>query len=289
MATKKRTTKSTAKKSTRAARPAYKVYRLKSWGEYLELVNSEQYRSWAFRGQGDARWQVWSTLPRFLQRHGVHEEHWRHQERRSINKFQRKAHHFLKHVPHDEDTLQWLALMQHHGAPTRLLDFTWSPYVAAFFALQDATEAVAVWAINGDEITWGQLFRTDEDRDRLDPRIRGNLDAMYLAEDSNRVYVGEPKRQNERLIAQSGTFAVPGTIHQPLDRILAKYPSPRRTIAKFVLPPKLRRRAIEDLKKMNILNATLFPGLDGLARSISYDLEFHWAWDVTKKGRRPPR
>ena len=38
--------------------------------------------------------------------------------------------------------------MQHHGAPTRLIDFTWSPYVAAFFALERATGDAAVWAVN---------------------------------------------------------------------------------------------------------------------------------------------
>ena len=55
---------------------------------------------------------------------------------------------FLGHVPEWEDDFQWLALMQHHGAPTRLLDFTWSPYVAAFLALERAVDDAAVWAIH---------------------------------------------------------------------------------------------------------------------------------------------
>src|SRR5216684_3693164 len=59
-----------------------------------------------------------------------------------------QAHLFLAHVPDDADSFHWLALMQHHGAPTRLLDFTWSPYVAAFFALERATSDAAIWAIN---------------------------------------------------------------------------------------------------------------------------------------------
>ena len=64
---------------------------------------------------------------------------WAAQEERILRIFKRKAHHFLSAGPLPDDDFEWLALMQHHGAPTRLLDFTWSPYVAAFFALQRAT------------------------------------------------------------------------------------------------------------------------------------------------------
>jgi hypothetical protein len=50
--------------------------------------------------------------------------------------------------PEPDDDFQWLALMQHHGAPTRLIDFTWSPYVAAFFALERTLTDGVVWAMN---------------------------------------------------------------------------------------------------------------------------------------------
>ena len=53
-------------------------------------------------------------------------------------------------LPVDGETDEWLALMRHHGAPTRLLDFTYSPYVAAYFAFEDAEprDSVAIWAVN---------------------------------------------------------------------------------------------------------------------------------------------
>lgn len=58
--------------------------------------------------------------------------------------FRRKAHIHLADRQVLGDDLRCLALMQHHGGVTRLLDFTKSPFVAAFFALENATAEVAV-------------------------------------------------------------------------------------------------------------------------------------------------
>lgn len=85
---------------------------------------------------------------------------------------------------------------------------------------------------------------------------------------------------NKRLIAQSGTFIVPGVLDQPVEQILSTYPDPSRTVAKFVLrTERMRSDAMLALYTMNITNATLFPDLDGLARSLAYELEFHWSYD----------
>ena len=65
---------------------------------------------------------------------------WKQREERAIRIFRRKAHIYLPDRTVLSDDLRCLAMMQHHGAPTRLFDFTKSPYVAAFFALEQATE-----------------------------------------------------------------------------------------------------------------------------------------------------
>jgi hypothetical protein len=85
---------------------------------------------------------------------------------------------------------------------------------------------------------------------------------------------------NKRLIAQSGTFIVPGVLNKSIDEILAAYPDAVPTVAKFVLRTSLLRdEAMLALYNMNLTNATLFPDLDGLARSMAYELEFHWAYN----------
>lgn len=123
------------------------VTEIGNWQEFHEIVAGPEYRNWAFRGQSNADWPLYSSLSRYLKQYGIHRDAWAAQEERIGRIFQRKAHLYLDHVPRETDSFQWLALMQHHGAPTRLLDFTWSPFVAAFFALERATRDAAVWAI----------------------------------------------------------------------------------------------------------------------------------------------
>ena len=85
---------------------------------------------------------------------------------------------------------------------------------------------------------------------------------------------------NRRLIAQSGTFLVPGVLDKSIEAILKDYSNPRDTLIKFILPAeKIRDQGMRELYRMNITEATLFPDLDGLARSLAYELEFHWAYD----------
>lgn len=268
------------KRSKTATRSREHEHVVSSWAEFLRLVNSRRYRSWAFRGQSNAAWDLWPTLPRELRNRGVLPEYWDRQEGRAIRIFQRKAFHFIPDVPPVGDTPRWLALMQHHGAPTRMLDFTWSPYVAAFFALEPATGDAAVWAVNTREIkTFGFGPHEEHEQRPVHPK---DWIVQYLSGPPG-VVVGEPYFMNKRLIAQSGTLLIPEDITRPVNRILGRSTG---LVAKFILPAeKIRAQGMEELYRMNVTHATLFPGLDGLSRSMAYELEFHWRFNP-RTGRR---
>ena len=86
----------------------------------------------------------------------------------------------------------------------------------------------------------------------------------------------------QRVVAQSGTFLVTSHLGATIEEILADYPGSGELLVKFVLnTEKLRTQAMASLYSMNITNATLFPGLDGLARSMAYEFEYSWEVDLT--------
>ncbi len=257
----------------RRRRP-YKKLRLESWDDFLRLITSPPYSNWAFRGERDERWPLYSSLSRYLQNFRVDPRAWPDQEDRILRIFKRKAHQFLDKPPDPADDFQWAALMQHHGAPTRLIDFTWSPYVAAFFALERTLADGVVWAVNPARIDSSRAAEPV----RMDPRVRGNFRRHFIKGDQRFIWLGEPHTMNNRLIAQSGTFAVPGVLDVPVEDILS-HTDQENLMAKLVLANSVREVGMRELYRMNITYATLFPDLDGLAKSLGYELEFHWAYD----------
>src|SRR5262245_46539855 len=184
---------------------SYLVEEFSSWDALAERLAGPNYEGWAFRGHADARWSLMSTLDRYLDAY-IEKRYWVAQEERIKRIFRRKAHLFLSHIPEPGDTFQWLALMQHHGAPTRLLDFTWSPYVAAFFALERSTTEAAIWAINPQRLV----------------NITARLDEFTEGKRRGPIGLGEPFVMNGRLIAQSGTFIVMKELGTPIEEIVRR-------------------------------------------------------------------
>jgi hypothetical protein len=245
------------------------------WDEFVRLTISLD--GWAFRGQRDSRWPLFSSLSRHLRDFVPDRGIWQEREERAIRVFRRKAHNYVQESLLEDD-LRCLALMQHHGAPTRLLDFTKSPHVAAFFALEGATGDCAVFALN-TPVLWQASPKESPTlgHERVDPRINGNFAKYFLPNRNEFVWIGEPMQLDRRLMAQSGVFVIPGVIDKPVEDIVRTYQFPEPLLKKLVLPSKsIRTEAMRSLYRTNITNATLFPDLDGLAKSIAFELEIIW-------------
>ena len=270
--------------------------RITDWRHYVDVVLGwPGFQNWAFRGQGDKNWALWPSLSRHVQAARVCEEARPLQEERIRRIFKRKSHLHLDDPPQDE--LEWLALMQHHGAPTRLLDLTWSPFVAAFFALERATTDASVWAFNLP-LMWQNAKRgIDGIRMRsADPRDPDVFERVYMDNKYSFVWQGDPFRMPQRVIAQSGTFLVSGNLGLTVREIFDGYPGSRSKrgrlenalLIQFVFDTeKVRPAAMQSLYSMNITQSTLFPGLDGLARSMYYEFEYSWEKDLHTNEVRP--
>ncbi len=256
-----------------------KVITVSSWDDFVRQTDTLD--GWAFRGQREANWDMVSALARYLSLYCPDRSEWRAREERAIRIFRRKAHIYLREGGMLTDSLRCLAIMQHHGAPTRLLDFTKSPYVAALFALDRATQDSALFALNTPAL-WraAPAFDPSLTREQIDPRLPGNFERYFAANAHPVLWFGEPDDMDRRLVAQSGLFVLPGLLDMSLREILSRYDPAETMCCKIVLPLHLRERAMHALYRMNITHATLFPDLDGLARSMAYELEVSWPGSV---------
>jgi hypothetical protein len=260
---------------TASAPTPMQTIRLERWEDFV--TQTQRQDAWAFRGEVSAQWPLVTSLARRLQTYCEDRSLWPLREERALRVFRRKAHIYLADRSVIEDDLRCLALMQHHGAPTRLLDFTKSPYVAAFFALQDAVTDAAVYALNTPAL-WAAAPRAHPTltRETIDPGTPGHYERYFLSNTLPVVWFGEPSEMDRRLVAQSGLFVVPGQLDRPLDEILAGYSATEPLLVKYVLPMEMRAQAMHALYRMNVTNASLFPDLEGLARSTAYELEVVW-------------
>ena len=143
---------------------SYTEIQPKSWPELKDWYWALGAGSdWVFRGQRDEKWEISSSLERAIppgwgksskklkQEIG---EFLGYSEEKLFNKFSERVEQFASMGEAAADTiLGKLALMQHHGVPTRLIDWTESPYVATFFAVEEASGLegnCAVWAISSE-------------------------------------------------------------------------------------------------------------------------------------------
>ena len=124
--------------------------------EVTVLPEGEPMRAgWVFRGLKNSVYKLRPTI----EREGLSKNmEWPTLEELVVDEFMSRAH--LHHRPPfaPRDRLTWLAHMQHYGIPTRLLDFTYSPWIALYFAIRDGEEKnhkrthVRVWAVKSESV-----------------------------------------------------------------------------------------------------------------------------------------
>jgi len=213
---------------------------------------------WWFRGHDAARHTL---LPRVFRKGYTKED-----ERYLFYYFYPRAPMRHANCPGDDDLAGWLALMQHYGLPTRLLDWTWSPLVAAYFATRDAgldsSEAACIWALEPSLLNQSQI------RERLFPPLNAKLLQRYLAparydkaKEPDKVVAATPIESDLRMVAQQGAFTVHSS-RQPLQRMDGR----ERWLRQIMIPKEHKPTVANDLRILGLRLADLFPDLTNLAQ-----------------------
>jgi hypothetical protein len=259
---------------------------IEKWEALIEEFNStfDSGNDWIFRGQADAEWSLSTSLERTAEMYSIPRRDLQYREGGLIRRFKRQYYHYFQDTPDEGDYIEWLAVMQHYGAPTRLLDWTYSFFPAVFFAVEKRTSKAAVWALNTTILE----RKLEEKNSSLYKYFRDSRNIRTLAEFKNTfarnppiafVQKVNPYRLNQRLILQQGVFLCPGNIEKPFEENLAAVigQNPTEdTLIKLTISEDLnfRKDLLKRLHRMNMNRATLFPGLDGFAGSLNQLLVF---------------
>lgn len=243
-----------------------------SWPDLMEQLfvdswNPEimRHRSpYVFRGLSDESYELSTRLMRLGGNYANLEKH-------LLRNFRKYA---LSDVPKEDSFWKWLAIAQHHGLPTRLLDWTFSPLVAAHFATCDLERYDvdgAIWCVNFIETNKllpkklqhlldidGALNLTIE---MLDKAVSSLTEFDSLALESFVVFL-DPPSLDERIVHQYALFSMMSSSRSLLNDWLKLRP---RLFRKIIIPARLKWEIRDKLDKANITERTLFPGLDGLA------------------------
>jgi hypothetical protein len=271
---------------------------LTAYEEHLPKPTGGKTKEWIYRGQRTHdEFDFASGLERARQAFDIGFGELQDIETKLVREFKRRLHHYTPDVPDAADDLEWLALMQHYGAPTRLLDWTYSFYVAAYFAMEKAAnKGCEVWALNTGHFSARTALSNEafasiqsEVEHRKQSHSHEYADTAHMLQDviverlrrqpMACVHPANPFRLNERLTVQQGVFLFPGNISMSFEENMCireyRLQSPDDLIRfKIKAGAAVRKDILKKLYRMNISRAALFPGLSGFAESLKTRVGF---------------
>lgn len=246
--------------------------RIHSWNELQEALfedawNPEigRFRSRnAFRGLSDANYPLETTLMRLGGKYVDLERH-------LLRNFRKYAH---RDVVERDSLWHWLTMAQHHGLPTRLMDWTYSPFVAMHFALANLEKYHAdgvIWAVNylkahqllperlkcALELEGANVFTVG----MLSREIASLRELTQMQVEPYTIFF-EPPSIDDRIVNQFAFFSIMSDPTVRLDQWLVRHPDIWRRI---IIPADLKWELRDKLDQANITERVLFPGLDGLS------------------------
>lgn len=204
---------------------------------------SQEKGQWVFRGQSSTKYQLLPSIGRSTTHTSSSIKKY---ERSVFNTFKREARAFLTDAPKDD--WEWLALAQHHGLSTRLLDWSLNPLVALYFSVsENFTEDGKFFALNAPK--------------KIPKHILSN--SPFAVKMPFKFY---PDALTPRIRAQEGLFIV----FSEIDKELSSFSRNDWEIREYLIPSAAKKDLRYELYRLGIHTDSLFPDLDGIAERIMW-------------------
>jgi hypothetical protein len=260
--------------------------------DFRKEIDALPQGGWIFRGTSNSEYRLHSSLDRALEGAAWDDERprrGRHLEHALFRQFVREAHLRIEHAPAEDDVLEWLAVMRHYDVPTRILDWSYSPWIALFFAAAGATTGTAaVWALDTERLdaAANALARAAGNLDRAVDAWRADLHCrkpetfygLYNPATPVRFVLKQNCwRSNPRLNVQQGVFLCPGDVEACFQRNLAAVlrsmeDDPKKArglpLRRLEFPASEAASMMIDLYRYGISHASLYPDLEGFSKML---------------------
>lgn len=274
-------------------------YRAETWEQLQELLFADAWRGdigrirspYVFRGQSNAAYGLETSLQRFVGESGRWDLEWH-----LLRSFNHYARDELQHIPFGAE---FKAVAQHHGLPTRLLDWTYSPYVAAYFATRGRRDVDGlIWAVDYAAVHEHapeefravldqadlNVFEASAIDDVATSKLKGMgvdfsvirnggtthilnytrlWDGLVAAYPEDFVVFYEAPSIDARIVNQSALFSATGDPETRIDEWFAGMTP--GAVKRIVVPAERKAEFRDRLAQANVTAKTLFPGLDGVA------------------------
>ncbi|MBL7718458.1 MAG: FRG domain-containing protein [Flavipsychrobacter sp.] len=211
-----------------------KEHRIKNFQDFHNLINHRSFRT-LYRGHSNVDWKLVPKTGR--------SPYLKLSEKTTLDYFKRSSMPYLKISPQND--WDWLTLAQHYGIPTRLLDWTSNPLVAAFFAVEEE-------------------FDCDAAIYKYDYQSRIKLEATDPFTVKN-IQVVTPFASSERVLRQKGNF----TVH-PEPTIEFVKPKTNESLEKLIIEKKYKPLLRAELRTYGITQFEIYGDIDGLSKYINW-------------------
>lgn len=260
--------------------------KLNDWKQFVDYVYQDllEYEKYVWRGQRCEDWGLVPTIDRLIQNRKVSRINHYDFQKQHLENFKLAARGRRGTNPTQiNDENDWWALGQHHGLATPLLDWTKSPFVAAFFAFIETdtpqTPHRAIFALHQPTIERVASIKCDEineqRRKQREESIKtgkplSGLSAVMANDEAppELIFIRPFSDENQRLLNQNGLFTRSMT-SKPIESWVSNSHLPNdndMTLIKFLIPDTEREKCLQTLNRMNINPLSLFPDLSGASR-----------------------